>query len=128
MNHKKKGVHSALKSVPLLEKTTGSELNKNRKRLKDFTIEIFDVTCKMADREDVSVVVSVKFSCRNESVKQDVLFKREDLKVILKKTLLSLNFSEIQVDALREMLKNSANEMLGSGSITSVELTKFQLL
>jgi hypothetical protein len=95
---------------------------------RQYQVEIKDIQCKLADREEITVVLSVLFICRDKAAKQEALFKREDLKVLIRKVMSSIKLTEIQVDDLRAAITNIAGEVLGNGAVTDVEFIRFQML
>lgn len=103
------------------------KVRKKTKAARIFIVELTDVLCKPADRQDISVLISVKFYLNDEISRQDALFKREELKIVLKKTMISMKLSEVHKENFRVLLKSAAEEVLGKGSLKDVELTRFQL-
>jgi hypothetical protein len=91
-------------------------------------VEVHDIYCSLSGRDDLTVVISLKFLCRSEDIRQEVLLKREDLKVIVRKVLAPMKLSEIAVEQLRTRIRAEASSLLTKGTVDDVEFTKFQPL
>jgi len=92
------------------------------------SVEIPDVRCTLADPDTVIIVISLKLLFQGAALEQEVLLKREDLKVMLRKEFAALKLSDIVVDRLRGRLKAAMNTLLEKGSIEDIEFIKFQPL
>ncbi len=88
-------------------------------------MEIRDVHCRLADRDDFEVVVSLKLIVRQEALQQEILLKREDLKVVLRQVLAPKKLSDIVVEKMRAELKKEMGEILERGPIEDIEFLEF---
>lgn len=103
-------------SANVLEKSPGSM----------FSVHIPSVQCALADKKGLFIHIALKFYFKDEVLNDEILFKRDDIKVMVKKVFMKKQLSEIVVDALRAELKKEVNSLLKQGQIEDVEFLDFR--
>jgi flagellar basal body-associated protein FliL len=93
---------------------------------RQLSVDLLDMPCRLKGDDVTDVVVSVRLLFAGEGLRQEVLLKREDLKVIVRKVLASTALSEIVVESLRARMRDELNAVLDSGEIRDLEFLKFQ--
>ncbi|MBD3346951.1 MAG: hypothetical protein GF401_18005 [Chitinivibrionales bacterium] len=91
------------------------------------TVELNNVKCKIADRPGLAVIISIKLVYNNSQVEDEILFKREDLRVMIYKALADKKLSEILVEKIRPEIIREVNSVLKKGKITDVIFTDFRI-
>lgn len=91
-----------------------------------FSVALPVVECRLAEKKDLVIRVSLKVFFADKNVEQEVLFKRNDIGVILKKVFKNKQLSDIVVDKLREELKRNVNALLEKGTIEDIEFIDFK--
>ena len=85
-------------------------------------------TCRLMDKSQPSIRLSLLLSFpENKALKQEILVKRDNLKVMVKKTLATKSMDDLVVDSLRNDLKSGLNSVLESGAITDIEFKEFRI-
>jgi len=86
------------------------------------------LTCRLMDRSQPSIRLSLLLSfTENKALKQEILVKRDNLKVMVKKTLATKSMDDLIVDSLRNDLKSGLNSVLENGAITDIEFKEFRI-
>lgn len=90
------------------------------------SVELSGITCVLADREDLIIKIRLRLLCKGEKLRKEILLKRENLKILVKRVLKKKNHSEIIVDALRTELIKEMNNFLEQGQIENIKFLDFQ--
>jgi flagellar basal body-associated protein FliL len=86
------------------------------------------VVCRLMDKSQPSIRLSLLLSFPpNKALKQEILVKRDNLKVMVKKTLAAKSMDDMVVDSLRKDLKIDLNSVLENGAITDIEFKEFRI-
>jgi flagellar basal body-associated protein FliL len=86
------------------------------------------VVCRLMDKSQPSIRLSLLLSFpTNKALKQEILVKRDNLKVMVKKTLAAKSMDDMVVDSLRRDLKSDLNSVLENGAITDIEFKEFRI-
>jgi flagellar basal body-associated protein FliL len=91
-----------------------------------FSVDLPGVKCALADREGVTVRVSLRIYGSGVEFEKEVLFKRDNLAVLVKKLFSTLYLDEIVVDDLREKLRKDLNALLEKGKVSDIEFLDFR--
>ncbi len=108
-------------------KTTAIGLNKT----KEFTdksflsVKIPNINCTLANKNGLHIQVSLVLYCKDENLKKEIIFKRSDIKLIVKKVFSQKKLSEINKDNLKIELKEEINDFLEHGKINYIDLLDF---
>lgn len=94
-------------------------------RAEKYSVTIPPMRCALADRDNLVIRVSLKFLFSEESVRDDILLKREELKVITQKVLSQKTLSDIKVNEIRAELLKAANGILENGKVDDIEFLDF---
>lgn len=92
----------------------------------EYTVRIPTVECILADKKDLKIQISFKLFCTEKKVKEEILFKRDVIKLAIIKILGKKLLSEIVVESLRKELKNEINTFLKQGKVHDVEFLDFK--
>lgn len=93
----------------------------------DKVIPLNNIECKVADRPDLTVAISLELIYDKTKSKKEILFKREDLKVMVYNALSKKNLSDILVEKIRPEILKEVNRVLKKGKITDVIFTDFRI-
>jgi flagellar basal body-associated protein FliL len=86
------------------------------------------ISCRLMDKSQPSIRLSLLLSFPpNSALKQEILVKRDNLKVMVKKTLAAKSMDDMVVDSLRKDLKSGLNSVLENGAITDIEFKEFRI-
>ncbi len=91
-----------------------------------FSIELPSVVCSLADKKSLSIRVSLKLYFREKELEREILFKRDNIKLIVRKVFVTKQLSDIVVDALRTELQREINALLEQGTIIDIEFLDFK--
>ncbi len=118
-------VEAAVRPEPAAEKSAAIA------RLDSVTID--DFSCRLGDlgdlggREALAVVLSLELFFPAGAMRGEVLLKRDDLKVMVRKTIAGKALKEVIVDSLREQTKRAMNKILEKGAITDIRFRQFTI-
>jgi hypothetical protein len=90
-------------------------------------IELSGIACSPADRPDVRVTLCVRLSCKAGRAEREILFKREDLKVMAHSVVSKLLMADITAEKLRPALITAMNRILSDGAIDTIEVARFEI-
>jgi flagellar basal body-associated protein FliL len=86
------------------------------------------IACRLMDKSQPSIVLSLLLSFPvNPALKQEILVKRDNLKIMVKKTLATKSLDDMVVDSLRRDLKSGLNSVLENGEIADIEFKEFRI-
>ena len=112
----------------ITEKKPKKEIRKKAELSKEslFSIDLPSVKCVLADKKGLFIQVSLKVYFKDEKLEREILFKRDNIKVVVKKTLFTKSLSEVVAEKLRIELKREINKLLEKGKITDIEFVDFR--
>ena len=90
------------------------------------SIDLPTIKCALADKKGLFVQVTLKVYFKGKKIEKEILFKRDNIKVIVKRALLKKHLSEVVVEKLRVELKKEINVLLEQGKIEDVEFLDFR--
>lgn len=90
------------------------------------SIDLPTIKCALADKRGLFVQVTLKVYFKGKQLEKEILFKRDNIKVIVKRTLLKKHLSEVVVEKLRVELKKEINVLLEQGKIEDIEFLDFR--
>jgi flagellar basal body-associated protein FliL len=86
------------------------------------------ITCTLVDKSRPSLRLSLALVFpENGALRQEILVKRDNLKVMVKRTLATKSMDDIVIDSLRKDLKSVINSLLENGAISDIEFKEFSL-
>jgi len=85
-------------------------------------VEFDGINCFLSDKENFSIKLAMKLYLSDERSKKEILFKTNEIKVIIKKVFRKKILSEIVVDTLQIELKNILNSFLQQTMIEEIEI------
>jgi flagellar basal body-associated protein FliL len=86
------------------------------------------ITCRLMDKSQPSIRLSLALSFpANGALKQEILVKRDNLKIMVQKTLSAKSLDDMVVDSLRRGLLSCLNSVLENGAITDIEFKEFRI-
>jgi hypothetical protein len=89
-------------------------------------VSIPDIECSLRGRADINVVMSLDVAAP-EFMKDEILLKRENLKVMVQKVVAGKAMDDLIVDSLRLQIKASMNGILEKGSISDIVFRDFRI-
>lgn len=95
----------------------------------DDTINIVltDIRCKMLSRPDLDVIMVLSLNCSPASAQDEIMLKREDCKILVKKIVGRKVLDEIVIPTLREEMIREMNGLLRDGRIADIEFLDFRI-
>ena len=91
------------------------------------SVALRDIACRLQSGEALRVVLSLDLFFQSGPLKREVLLKRENLKVMVQKTIAGKSLNELIVDSLREQTKRAMNRILDKGVIRDVVFRNFSI-
>jgi flagellar basal body-associated protein FliL len=85
------------------------------------------VECRLLDRPDLVVYVSLNMIFTLPALKDEILLKRDSLRTLLRAVVAGKRLEEIVVEPLRTELKSRFNRVLESGAIEDIEFRDFRI-
>lgn len=93
-----------------------------------YTVEVENISCAVADAQGLALKISLILYCNTPESEKEVLFKRDDIKVMVKKVFRDKRLSDINVDMLRAQLIQEIDNVVEQGKIKDIEFLDFQPL
>jgi flagellar basal body-associated protein FliL len=84
------------------------------------------IECTTSDKSDIRIVISIELFCDTDSMRDEVMVKREQLKVMVRKVFGRKQIGDIQVETLRSELLSEMNGFLGHAAIRDVVFRDFR--
>jgi flagellar basal body-associated protein FliL len=92
------------------------------------TISLTGISCKLIDKSRPSILLSLSLAFpENRELESEILVKRDNLKIMVQKTLASKSLDDMVKDSLRKDIKSALNPLLENGAITDVEFKEFRI-
>lgn len=91
------------------------------------SVTVPDIDCAILGQSTVHVELSLELFFEDDGMRDEILAKREQLKVMVRKVLSTKRFDEIQVEPLRAELRDAMNRILSTGVITDIEFRAFRV-
>jgi flagellar basal body-associated protein FliL len=114
--------------LPLPGKDTVKPGAETLKAPQKSSVLLSDIRCFLRDRKGPGLVLSLNLVIdENRLLKQELLVKKDMLKVMIKKTVSEKNFDDMKVDSLRFEIKKSLNALLENGNITDIEIKELRI-
>lgn len=113
-------------AAPEKEPEKEIEIKKEPAEVSLHSLDLPTVKCALADKKGLFVQVSLKVYFREKKLEKEILFKRDNIKVVVKKVLFKKNLSEVVVEKLRIELKREINNLLEEGKIEDIEFIDFR--
>ena len=95
--------------------------------MKTDSVTISDIQCRLRDGKALRVVLSLKLLFPSGPLTREILLKRENLKVMVQKTVSEKTMDELIVDSLREQTIRAMNRILEKGRIADVTFLNFSI-
>ncbi len=89
------------------------------------SIDLTGIICILADKKGLSIRVSLKLYFKEKELEKEILFKREDIKLIVRKAFSTKHLSDVVVDVIRAELQKEINGILKQGRIIDIEFLDF---
>lgn len=91
------------------------------------SVLVQNIKCSVAGRKDIRICFEILLFTNDSSLKREVLIKRDDLKVMVMKTVRKMELNSIKTGSLRNELRGVINGMLENGTITDLEFRDFRI-
>jgi flagellar basal body-associated protein FliL len=91
------------------------------------SVTIPDFACRLRDNDALRVILSLKLIVPSAAVRHEVLLKREELKLLVQKTVAEEYMNELTADSLRERAKRTMNRIIDRPGIRDVEFRNFSI-
>jgi flagellar basal body-associated protein FliL len=87
-----------------------------------------DITCRLADRSKPVLRLSIEMYFPDDpGFAHELLLKRDNLKVLVRKVLSTKFLDDLVVEKLRMELRNVLNGILEKGQISDIEFRDFRI-
>jgi flagellar basal body-associated protein FliL len=91
-------------------------------------VSITGISCKLIDKSRPSILLSLSLVFQEtRELEREILVKRDNLKIMVQKTLASKSLDDMVKDSLRKDIKSALNPLLENGAITDVEFKEFRI-
>lgn len=84
------------------------------------------IHCNLSGADQFFVNVSLKLFFKGVKTQKELLLKREELKVMVKKVMRGKDLSNVFVETLRDELRGEMNKIVENGSIEDIEFIDFK--
>jgi hypothetical protein len=91
------------------------------------TVSLQGIDCKVNDRKDLRITLDLDVQFGNELMRKEILIKRDDLKVLVIKTLSKKSLSGVNKEQLRGELIDAMNGIFDHRTITGVVIKNLQI-
>jgi flagellar basal body-associated protein FliL len=92
------------------------------------SVALEGITCRLMDKSQPSIRLSLLLSFpANKALRREILVKRDNLKVMAKRTIATKSLDDMIVDSLRRDLAAGLNSVLENGVITDIEFKEFRI-
>jgi flagellar basal body-associated protein FliL len=92
------------------------------------SVPLTGITCRLIDKSQPSVRLSLLLVFpANKALEQEVLIKRDNLKIMVQKTLATKSMDDMVVDALRKDIRSGLNSILENGALSDIEFKEFRI-
>ncbi|MDR3012799.1 MAG: hypothetical protein LBU70_06280 [Chitinispirillales bacterium] len=91
-----------------------------------FTLQ--DITCRLADRDDLRISMSVELFYDSEILRDELNFKRGALTTIVTDVVRRYEYGNIALPALRTDLLNAFNRILHDGQLPGIDIRNFRVI
>lgn len=85
------------------------------------------INCTLLDRGDFTVLVSIEVFFTDDGAREEILTRREELKVMVRSVLSKKTLDQVQTEALRSEIRRSLNTVLGNNPVTDIEFKDFRI-
>jgi len=90
-------------------------------------VEIGHVVCRTVDRDDIRIVFGMRLMYEPDALREEILEKREPIKLLVQKTIAPKSQADLVVEPLRMELAGVINSVLAGGRLADLELTDFRI-
>ncbi|MFW6244530.1 MAG: hypothetical protein ACOC36_01455 [Fibrobacterota bacterium] len=91
------------------------------------SLVLSEIKCKIAGRNDLEVILTVEIFFNNDALYQEVLFKRDDLKVMVMDVMRHKEFGAVKTETLRTEILDALNEVLEAGELERIDIRDFRV-
>ena len=92
------------------------------------TASLNGIRCKLIDASRPAILLSLSLVFpENTELEREILMKRDDLKVLVQKTMASKSLDDMVKDSLGKDIRSALNALLENGAITNVEFKEFMI-
>jgi flagellar basal body-associated protein FliL len=91
------------------------------------SIVIPDIDCRTLDRADLVIMVTAELVFDNDSLRDEILVKREQLKVLVRRVVSRLTVGDLRTPELRTALRTELNTLLVHGSLLGVTIRDLRM-
>jgi hypothetical protein len=90
------------------------------------SVPVSNILCVLAGDDRQQILVSLRLLFKAGSLADDVLLKRDEIRVIVQKVFSTKLLNEIEVDRLRAEIRQETNRLFDGGGITDIEFDEFR--
>jgi flagellar basal body-associated protein FliL len=91
------------------------------------SVVVPDIDCTILDNGGVRVLLSLELFFDDDGLRDEVMAKREQLKVMVRQVLSTKRMDEINVEPLRAELRVAMNRVLTGGALSDIEFRAFRI-
>ncbi|MDD5674395.1 MAG: hypothetical protein PHC61_09535, partial [Chitinivibrionales bacterium] len=91
------------------------------------SIKLESIGCTIQGRKDLRVFIALELFFTGDSARQEILLKREDLKIIVKQVVAAKSLDDMIVESLRPQLKTALNRLVTHAAIADLEFRDFRI-
>jgi len=85
------------------------------------------IRCQLANRSDMAIFISLSVFFQSDSLEEEILSKRKELRVLVQRVIARKKLDEILTNPLRREIKNEFNSFLERGEIEDIVFKDFRI-
>ncbi|MBN1983949.1 MAG: hypothetical protein JW795_20640 [Chitinivibrionales bacterium] len=113
-------------SIETSDASLNPSLDEILQKKNGLVVPLENIQCNLSGTDKFYVSVSLNVQCRGTKLQKELLLKREDLKLVVKRVMRKKNLSNVFVENLRDELKKEMNKILKSGTLDDLEFVDFK--
>ncbi|MDG5815108.1 hypothetical protein QA601_08465 [Chitinispirillales bacterium ANBcel5] len=91
------------------------------------SVSLSDIRCSVSGRDDLSNLLSLELFTDSDEVYRELLFKRAELRVIVKNAMRHQQYGAIRNSLLIKELMKALDSIIESGSLINLEINNFRI-
>ena len=86
-----------------------------------------ELLCEVSDRTDIRLKISIALFFSDEKMRQEILIRRNEIKIIIKSIISSKVMGLVKKDTIEPELKKAVNGMFSREVLTDIVLKDIQI-
>jgi hypothetical protein len=99
----------------------GKQKHKNSAVGRD-SVVIKDIACRVMDRNDIRIRLSVRLVFDNTGQRNEILVRRETMAVMVQKTLKTMSLEDVKIDKIKPVLLKEINTIYDNNVVNDIAI------